>query len=829
MRILDYIVVRGYSQEMIRSDKKTKKQSIIMVEENDDDFYNLKNIKKKKQPKTAQETIPFDEVYENGIFRVGNTYSLPFRINNIDYRMMRETEKDSVYSYYQKLLTSLPAEIGYQEFLMNTNYDFEELRKVLIPQKGKYEAIYNSYCEIIEDLIDRCRHNASERIFLGVISFTPETRLEDISVLFRHFEEIENHLTTLGSGAKILKPLETFAILHNFYHPLNDEDFLIPDNYYRNDVLLKDYIAPASFNFKSKENRNGGQLLMGTAYTRVLFTKLFSNQIDDEFIYDLLDNTYSISVSKHIQRVDKDEVFKILKTQMDDIEGKLERRREKNAKRGTAYIPWKDREKEEEVENLQKTLSSSDCDLHEFLGLITISAHTLKELNELTAYVRNIGKRHSVTIAVLSEQQEDALNSALPLGINYLNGNLNNCCTYLLTPAVANFIPFSHNNHYAKDGICYGMNMQTNTPLIINRCDELNANMFVLATSGGGKSMFAKRELTSAMLAFPNDEFLIIDPENEYLPLLKDLNGERVILAPDSKTYINIFDTDITFSEDGANYIALKSEFLMNFYEMAKGMKLTATEITIIDRCVKLVYKNFQLHNGDKSYLPTLVDFYNTLLEQPEQEAKDIALNLELYVKGSFNNFSHRTNVEFNKNFIVFDIFQMGEQLRTVGLQVLLEIIWQRVITNKAKGIRTWLWCDEFSVMFSDGSDRETEKSGKFFEKVFTRIRKYGGMAGGLTQNITSVLQSKQATKMLNNSECVVLLQQKPTDLENVTKLFKLSPAQVKYISKGKDGVGQGLFVLGTKVIPFDNTFSDQSYLYELCSTKFSEQQRKTM
>lgn len=814
---------------MRRKESKVKNQSIIMVEENDDDFYNLKNQRKKKQPKTAQETIPFDEVYENGIFRVGNTYSLPFRINNIDYRMMRETEKDSVYNYYQKLLTSLPAEIGYQEFLMNTNYDFEELRKVLIPQKGKYEAIYNSYCEIIEDLVDRCRHNASERIFLGTISFTPQTRLDDISVLFRHFEEIQNHLTTLGSGAKALKPLETFAILHNFYHPLNDEEFLIPNNYYRNDVLLKDYIAPASFNFKSKENRNGRQLLMGMAYTRVLFIKVFSNQIDDEFIYDLLDNTYSISISKHIRRLDKDEAFRILKTQMDDIEGRLESRREKNAKRGTAYIPFNDREQEKEVESLQTALSASDCDLHEFLGLITISASTIKELDELTAYVRNIGKRHSVIIDVLSEQQEQALNSALPLGINYLNGNLNNCCTHLLTPAVGNLIPFSHNNYFAKDGICYGINMQTNTPLVINRCDEMNANMFVLATSGGGKSMFAKRELTSAMLAYPYDEFLVIDPENEYLPLLKDFDGERIILAPDSKTYVNIFDTDITFSEDGANYIALKSEFLMNFYEMAKGMKLTATEISVIDRCVKLVYKDFQLHDGDKSYLPTLVNFYDTLLAQDEQEAQDIALNLELYVKGSFNNFSHHTNIEYNKKFIVYDIFQMGEQLRAVGLQVLLEIIWQRVITNKAKGIRTWLVCDEFSIMFSDGTDRETEKSGKFFEKVFTRIRKYGGMAGGLTQNITTVLDSKQATKMLNNSECVVLLQQKPTDLENVTKFFNLSPAQVKYISKGKDGVGQGLFILGNKVIPFDNTYSDKTYLYKLCSTKFSEQQRKEM
>ncbi len=804
-----------------------KKQSIIIIDENNQELlFDLKHQKKKKQPKTAQETIPFSEIYENGIFRTDNTFSLHFSIDNVDYRMMRDAEKDGLYVQYQKYLNTMPIEINYQEFLMNTNYDFAELRKALIPQKGKYDEIYKSYCEIIEDLIDRSRNNASERIFLGVISFTPETKLDDISVLFRYFEEIQKQLDNMGSGARLLKPIETFAVMHQFYHPLDSEDFLIPTNYYRHDVNLKDYIVPAAFDFKSKINRNGKQLIMGTAYTRVLFAKRFSRQIDDEFVFDLLDNTYKITVSKHIRRLDKEESMDILKNFMGDIESKLEKRREINAQKGTSYIPWKLREQEQEAENLQDILSSSDCDLHESVFLICISADSQNELEDLTAYVKAKGRRHNVLIDILAMQQEAALNSCLPLGINYLNTDMNNCCMFLLTKEIGNLIPFSHTNHFSSAGLSYGINLQTNNPVVVDRCDEMNANGFIVGTSGSGKSMFVKREIISAILKYTNDEFLIIDPENEYLPLLKDLDGERVILSPNSPTNINIFDTDINFTEDGADYRALKSEFIMNFCEMAKGRKLESKEISVIDRCVKLAYQEFQAHSGDKKYLPDLIKFFNILKEQPEKEAADVALDIELYVTGSFNNFSKPTNIKYNKRFIIFDIFQMGEQLRAVGLQVLLEIIWQRVIANKAKGIRTWLWCDEFAIMFSDGSGKETLKSGEFFQKVYTRIRKYGGVATGATQNITTVLESKQATAMLNNAECVVLLQQKPKDLEKIINLFNLSDTQAKYIKKGKDGVGQGLFILGNKIIPFDNTFSADSYMYNLCSTKFSEKQR---
>lgn len=817
--------------------KKKKAQSKIVFVGNQkqgDWLTDLKNQQSKKQPKTAQETIPFDEIYENGVFRTGTTFSLPYSIQNIDYTMMRDNYKKALYEKYQAYLNSMPTDICYQEFLMNTPYDFKKLRDAVIPSDelshSKFKNIYQSYCNIIEKMIDKSSQTANEMIFIGVISYTPQNKLDDISILFRYFSEINDHLLSLGSRAEILKPMETFGIMHTFYHPLGDEPFLIPSNYYRHDVNLKDYIAPAGFSFKSRDNRNGKQVIMGgSTYTRVLFAKRFSRNIDDKFIYDLVDNNHKIIVTKHIRRLDKETAMAMLKTYMDDLEGKIEKRRENNGKRNTTYVPWKLREQEEEAEALQRTLSSSDCNLHEFSLFVRLSAGSLEDLDDLTAYIKSKAIRHNVVLDVLGHQQEKGLNSCLPLAINYLTDN-ENCCTHLLTPEVGILIPFSYNNYFSPAGLSYGINMLTNSPMVIDRCDELNANMFVLGTSGSGKSMFVKRELISAIQKYTDDEILVIDPENEYLPLLEDLDGERIILSPSSQTHINIFDTDISFTEDGSDFRALKSEFIMNFCEMAKGMKLDSKEISVIDRCVKLCYTPFLEHNGDKDYLPTLTDFYNYLKSQPEEEAKDVALNIELYVTGSFNNFAHKTNVKYNdKKFIIYDIYQMGEQLRTVGLQVLLEMIWQRVKINKSKGVRTWLWCDEFSIMFADGSGKETVKSGEFFQKVYSRIRKYGGVATGVTQNITTVLQSSQATSMLNNAACVVLLQQNPSDLNKIVELFNLSKEQAKYINKGKDGAGQGLFILGTTVVPFDNRFDTNSYMYKKCSTKFSEKQRNTI
>ena len=351
----------------------------------------------------------------------------------------------------------------------------------------------------------------------------------------------------------------------------------------------------------------------------------------------------------------------------------------------------------------------------------------------------------------------------------------------------------------------------------------MNANGYILGTSGAGKSVTGKFEILEVRNKYPNDELIVIDPDGEYgvLAQKENFDGEIMKLSPNSSTHYNIFDIDLSFSEDGRDAISIKSEFIMTVVETMKGSALSSEEKSILDRCIHKAYYEYQRSNGlDDTKLPTLTTLYELLKQQPEMEASQLALIMELYVTGSLKNFADKTNIDVKKKYLVIDISDMGDQLRNVGLQIVLEFVWQRVIANKKNGIRTWLWCDEFSVMFS--GEKSTE-SGKFFVKVYKRIRKHGGVATGLTQNIEEVVNSPDARAMLENAEFKILLQQKPSNLKLISELFELSPSQEAYLKTGEKGTG--LIICGKKVIPFDNRIKQEGIVYKTISTNFKEYQ----
>lgn len=774
-----------------------------------------------KLPKTAQDTIPFIEAYDNGLFLVAeNTYTLLFTFENLDYSLLRDDEKEEKYAQYQKLLNALPSDINYQEFIMNTTTNSSKLERVLIPPEKKYGTLYDDYCKIERDFINKSQVSSAEKIMVVAMSYKPINKADNVNVLFKYYRELQTYFNVLGSDTKQLLPEDVFKILWEFYHPFDQSEFLLPKKIFSKGGRIKDYIAPDMFAFKPKE------IEIGSSFTRMMFVKYFDRELDDTFISELLDNNHRITVSKQIKRIDKRVALEKLRKEIFNVQEQIQRRKEKNHKSGTDFIPFRYVEKIKELEDLQNQLSGSNCELFSIGVFISISAENKEELEELTKTIIGKSLKHQVKIGIFHRQQEKAMDSLLPFAVNHFNvANGNDINTYLLSEATSILLPFSSKTYFSEKGLNYGINRVTNALVVLDRTDEMNSNGFILGASGSGKSMFTKSEIVDVLMRYPDDEIIVIDPENEYKPLVEKYDGEILKLSPESTTKINIFDTDLTYSDEGASAISMKAEFIMTVVETAKGIALTSSEKSIIDRCVKIVYTDFVDSNGDKEKLPTLTTFYDVLLSQEDTEAKDIARFIELYVTGSFNCFANKTNIQVNKKFLVMDIFEMGEQLRTVGLQVILEYLWQRVIENKKKGIRTWVWVDEFSIMFNDGSGKETSKSGDFFAKVYKRIRKHGGVATGITQNITEVLASKQAQTMLSNSEFVIMLQQKKNDLDKLINLFELSDSQSQYLKTGDKG--SGLIICGKKVIPFIKEIPKNSEIYEIFSTNFSEQQKK--
>lgn len=776
--------------------------------------------KKAVVPKSAQDTIPFIEAYENGLFLTGeNTYTLVFAYQNIDYFLFRDEEKQEIYDKYMRFLNSLPSDISYQEFTMNSEVDSNVLYKTMLANQRAaemYPDIAKDYNKLVGGFIEDTASAASKKIMLIALTYTPKNSIDNANMLFKYYQNLQSLLAMLGSETHQLEPVEIYEVLYKFYHQFSEVPFMLPKNVYANGSRIKDYIAPSIFVFKPK------YIQIGDQYTRILFVKNYDRSIDDEFIYDLHDNHEKITVSKHIRRIDKGEAAEMVRKEVNKLEGDKQRRMENNHKNGTNFIPHSLLDKEKELMDLQERISGTGCELFEQSVFVAVTARTEKELDELTRYVQNRAKAHQVVLDTLVMQQDKGLDCVLPLALDrFASRRNNNISTYNLSDAMSIMIPFSHVDYFVPNGVFYGVNQITKSVITLDRTQEMNANGFVCGNSGSGKSMWSKSELFDVMLKFPNDEIIIIDPENEYKSLGKAFDGSILVLSPSSPTKLNVFDIDLTMSEEGMSATAMKSETIMTIAETAKGMELTSNERTIIDRCVKQVYQQFVKSGGNKQYLPTFTDFYNALNAVPETEAHDLAVTLEIYIKGSFNIFAGKTSIDTSKRFMVFDISQMGEQIRPVGLQVILEYAWQRVVENKKRGIRTWVWVDEFSIMFNDGAGRTTHKSGEFFAKVYKRIRKYGGVPTAITQNISEVLESPQARTMLANSEFVTLLQQKTEDLNALSKLFSLSPYQQTQLKSGKKGTG--LIVCGKKIIPFEKIIPADSLMYKICTTKFDD------
>ena len=248
---------------------------------------------------------------------------------------------------------------------------------------------------------------------------------------------------------------------------------------------------------------------------------------------------------------------------------------------------------------------------------------------------------------------------------------------------------------------------------------------------------------------------------------------------------------------------------------------MTTDGKSIIDRCVRKLY--IDIARSKEKYIPVMSDFYDILMAQPEDEAKDIALSLELFVNGSLNIFNHQTNVDVDNRFTVYGIRDLGTELSPITMLVMMESIQNRIVENGKRGKATWLYIDEFHVLLN------SEYSAKYLQQLWKKVRKQGGLCTGITQNVVDLLQNYTATTMLANSEFVALLKQANTDSSKMAEVIGVSEAQLRFVTNTASGMG--LIKCGSVVIPFDNRISKDTDLYRLYNTniheKIAEQKKK--
>ena len=759
-----------------------------------------------KTPKSIQQTIEIMKVAENGIFEVArNRFSKCYRFQDINYTTTNETEQIDIFERYCKFLNSL--DVNFKITINNKNKDMEQVRDYVFLQEQNDS--YNGFRKIYNDIMEQKIHEGRQGI--------EQERYLTITIERKNFEEAKAQFATIEAsvhkafgelGAEIV-PLsgnERIKVLYDYYH-LGDEnsyDFDIREAKkvgadFRND-LCNGMIQFYPDYFKDEKK-----------FCRALFIKKYPSSLSDRFLNEITSLPVHSIASIDVVPIPKDMTTKILQKKYLGIESDIiKQQRVRNRNNDfSSEISYNKRIEKKEIEEIMDDVRENDQCLYYVSVTVILMADTKEELDSMTETVETIGKRNSVTIEEHYLKQRESLNTALPIGVRQVE-----TMRTMLTQSLAVLMPFNVQELNDKQGCYYGINQVSKNINIGNRKKLINGNGFVFGVPGSGKSFFCKMEMGNVFLS-GNDEIIVIDPMNEYFDIAQTYGGTVVNMSTYTDNYVNPLDMDVWSLDlnDSKGMIREKGEFMLGLCEQCMGESLNSRQKSIIDRCVRKLY--IEIARNREKYVPIMSDFYEILMNQPEDEARDIALSLELFVNGSLNIFNHQTNVDVDNRFTVYGIRDLGTELSPITMLVMMESIQNRIIANGKRGIATWLYIDEFHVLLN------SEYSAKYLQQLWKKVRKQGGLCTGITQNIVDLLQNYTAITMLANSEFVALLKQANTDSSRMAEVIGVSEAQLRFVTNTSSGMG--LMKCGNVVIPFDNTIEKGTDIYNLYNTNIHE------
>ena len=763
-----------------------------------------KDKEKFKIPRSVQDAIPIDAMWEDGIFLVGkNKYSKCFKFTDINYSVASREDKEEMFLEYSELLNSFDTGATSKITIINRRLNKLDFQKTMFikledDELDKYRKEYNKM------LLDKA--TASNGIVQEkCITITIEKKnIEDARLYFlRIGTELINKFKELGSVCVELEAVERLQLFHDFYRVGEETafnfDFI---SNMRKGHSFKDYICPDTFEIKDD------YIKIGNRYARVLFLKEYANYIKDSMVAELTDINKNSMMSIDVIPIAMDEAVREAENRRLGVETNITNwQRRQNANNNfSAIIPYDlEMQREQSKEFLDDLITR---DQRMFMSVLTMvhTAETKEELDNDTEEILTIARKNLCQFGVLKFQQLDGLNTAMPFGVRKID-----TLRTLTTESLAVFMPFRVQEIRETNGIYYGQNVISKNMIIADRKKLLNGNSLVFGVSGSGKSFITKEEIVFTMLKDKNADVIVIDPENEYTPLVKALGGEVIKVSATSGNHINAMDMNKNYA-DGANPVILKSEFILSLCEQLIGSdNLGAKQKSIIDRCTASTYR-YYLQGNYQGTPPTLQDFYQELLKQEETEAKEIALAIELFVNGSLNTFAKQTNVDTENRLICYNILDLGKQLLPLGMLVVLDSILNRITQNRAKGRNTYIFIDEIYLLLRN------EYSANFLYTLWKRVRKYGAYLIGITQNVEDMLQNNTARAMMANSELIIMLNQASTDRAELAKLLNISDLQLSYITNV--GSGEGLLKIGSSLIPFSNKFPKDTELYKLMTTK---------
>lgn len=768
----------------------------------------LKNLFKQDKerytvPRKVQDVIPVRRIWKDGIFMTGGKFSKTYKFTDINYLVASREDKESMFLTYSELLNSLDSGATTKITINNRRLNkanFEQ--SILMPLRGDFRDEYRKeYNQMLLDKTTGANGIVQEKYL--TISVVKKDIEEARAYFARVGADLISHFSALGSKCTELDAEEKLRVLHDFYRQGEEAAFHFdPQDMMKKGHDFRDYICPDSI------EKNSDYLKLGEKFCRVLFLKDYASYIKDSMVTELTDFNRNMMLSIDVVPVPTDEAVREVENRLLGVETNITNwQRRQNANNNfSAVIPYDMELQRKESKEFLDDLTTRDQRM--MFGLITmvLCADSKEQLDSDTEAVLSVARKHMCQLATLKFQQLDGLNTVLPIGARKINA-----FRTLTTESLAVFIPFKVQEIRDSGGVYYGENAISHNLIMCNKANLLNQSAFLLGVPGSGKSFCAK-ELITFLILNTDDDILICDPEGEFAPLVQALGSDIstiIRMAAGGKDRLNAMYMVDGYGEN--NPIVEKSQFVMSLVEQIDKNGVGPQQKSIIDRCTALVYQEAQ----QKGTVATLCDLREKILEQPEDKAKEIALSLELFTKGSLDIFGHESTVDLDKRIVVFDIRSLGAQLKPTGLLVITDTILNRVTLNWKKGKRTHVFIDEFHVVF------ENEQSGIFFNSAWRQFRKRGAYPTAITQNVEYLLDSVQASTMLSNSEFVVMLNQAASDRAKLAKLLNISDEQMSYVTNADAGCG--LIKYGSALVPFINRFPKNTKLYQLMTTKPGE------
>ena len=783
--------------------RKEKKQIAALIEQ--------AKRNSKGKPSTAQQTIPYQIIGQDGICRATDTrYTKCIQFLDINYLLSQNEAKTAIFEAWCEFLNYFDSSVFFQFSFLNLSGNMENMEECIFipPRADANDDVRREYAEMLQNQLAKGNNGLTKTKFLtfGIEADSLKTakpRLERIET------DLINNFKRLGVSAESLNGKERLRLLHSIFRMDGRERFFFEWDWLPlSGLSTKDFIAPSSFEF-----REGRRFRLGSKHATVSFLQILAPELNDRMLADFLGTENNIVVNMHVQSIDQTAAIKTIKRKITDLDSMKIQEQKKAIRAGydIDILPSDLATYGGEAKRLLQELQSHNERMFLLTFLILNVADTRQALENMVFQVQSIAQKHNCMLSRLDFQQEKGLASSLPLGVNQIEIQRG-----LTTTSTAIFVPFTTQELFQRgaEALYYGLNALSNNLIMVDRKLLKNPNGLILGTPGSGKSFSAKREITNVILV-TLDDIAICDPEGEYFPLVHRFGGQVIRIAANSTDHINPMDINLNYSEDESP-LKLKVDFILSLCELIVGGRdgLEPIEKTVIDRVVPQVYAKYFADPRPEN-MPILGDLYQALLAQNEREAKRIATALEIYVTGSLNVFNHRTSVDVSNRIVCYDIKELGKQLKKLGMLVVQDQVWGRVTANRAIGKATRYYCDEFHLLLKE------EQTAAYSIEIWKRFRKWGGIPTGITQNVKDLLAARDIENIFENSDFILMLKQAGGDREILARKLNISPHQLSYVTQSSEG--EGLLFYGNVILPFYDRFPKDTQLYRIMTTKPSE------